>query len=62
MLFLRIRPTTSGTHNIRGISKVILGKEFNNLCGSFLGIYDPDADTINSMKKLVDGLISDFDK
>ena len=44
-----------------GINKVILGKEFTNLCGSFLGIYDPDAETFECMKKLVDELMSDID-
>jgi len=44
-----------------GINKVILGKEFTNLCGSFLGIYDPDAETVECMKILVDGLISDIE-
>jgi len=43
-----------------GISKIILGKEFNNLCGSFLGIYDPDAETIECMKKIIDGLKSEI--
>ena len=44
-----------------GIRKVIFGKEFNNLCRSFLGIYNPDADTVDCMKKIVDGLASDVD-
>jgi len=45
-----------------GINKVILGKEFNNLCGSFLGIYDPNAETVACMMKLIDGIKSDADK
>jgi len=44
-----------------GITKVIIGKEFNNLCGSFLGIYDPNAETVECMKKLFDGIKCDID-
>jgi len=45
-----------------GICKIILGKEFKNLCGCFLGIYAPDAETVDCMKKLVDGIKNDIDK
>jgi len=44
-----------------GISKNIFGKVFNNLCGSFLGIYNPDAETYNCLKKLFDGLKNDIE-
>jgi len=44
-----------------GISKNIFGKVFNNLCGSFLGIYDPDAETYNCLKKIFDGIKNDID-
>ena len=45
-----------------GISINILGKQFNNLCGSFLGIYAPDAETVECMKKIVDGLVAGQNK
>ncbi|MCL2364097.1 MAG: hypothetical protein FWC71_05485 [Defluviitaleaceae bacterium] len=45
-----------------GITKNIFGKVFNNLCGSFLGIYNPDAETYNCLKQLFDGLKDDIDK
>ena len=44
-----------------GINKRIFGKTFNNLCGCFLGIYDPDAETCNCLKKLFDGLKNDIE-
>ncbi|MCL2386886.1 MAG: hypothetical protein FWC89_04960 [Defluviitaleaceae bacterium] len=43
-----------------GINKVILGREFNNLCGSFLGIYAPNAKTVRCMIKLIDGIKNDI--
>ena len=45
-----------------GISKSIFGKTFNNLCGCFLGIYDPDAETYNCLKKMFDGIKNDIDE
>jgi len=45
-----------------GISKNIFGKVFNNLCGCFLGIYDPDAETYNCLKKMFDGIRKDIDE
>ena len=44
-----------------GISKRIFGKEISNLCGCFLGIYNPDAETYNCLKKMFDGLKDDID-
>jgi len=43
-----------------GISKMLFGKEFSNLCKCFLGIYDPDAETFACMKKMFDGIKSDI--
>ena len=43
-----------------GINKSIFGKAFNNLCGSFLGIYDPDAETYNCLKKMFDEIRNDI--
>jgi len=45
-----------------GSSKIIFGKQFDNLCGSFLGIYDPDAETVDCMKKIIDGLKNDVEE
>jgi len=44
------------------IDKIIFGKECGKLCGSFLGIYDPDAETFSVMKRIVTGLKNDIEK
>jgi len=45
-----------------GISKNLFGKEFNNLCKNFLGIYNPDAGTVAFMKEIFDGIKNDISK
>lgn len=45
-----------------GSSKIIFGKKFDNLCSSFLGIYSPDAETVDCMKKIIGGIKSDIQK
>jgi len=42
-----------------GINKTLFGKQFNNLCKNFLGIYSPDAKTVTFMKEIFDGIKSD---
>ena len=44
-----------------GSNKVIFGKIFDNLCSSFLGIYNPDTETVDCMKKIIGGLKADID-
>ena len=36
---------------------IIFGKEFNNLCYCFLGMSDPDAETVDCMKRIIDARI-----
>ena len=52
-------PTCNGKCS-PGSSKIIFGKQFDNLCGSFLGIYDPDAETVDCMTRIIDGLINEI--
>jgi hypothetical protein len=39
---------------------IILGKTVNNLCGCYLGVYGPDAETTDFMIKLMDALMRDI--
>jgi len=43
-----------------GSRKRILGREFDNLCKCALGIYNPDTETVDCMKKIMGGLKSDI--
>ncbi|MCL2546449.1 MAG: hypothetical protein FWE06_04555 [Oscillospiraceae bacterium] len=62
ILWANVRPCviTDCKNCSPGYEKIILGKEFNNLCGCFLGIYGPDAETFTCMKKIFDGIKSDI--
>jgi len=41
-------------HEQRGATKVIFGKEYDNLCSSEVIFFDPDAKAIEKIKKLMD--------
>ena len=51
-------PTCGGGCSLKRIG--ILGKEFENVCKSILGIYNPNAETVDCMKRIIDGLKSDI--
>ena len=40
-------------HEQRGATKVIFGKEYDNLCSSEVAFFDPDAEAIEKIKKLM---------
>ena len=63
ILWANVRPHDPTCHGkcSPGSSKIIFGKAFDNLCSSFLGIYNPDAETVNCMKKIMSGLKNDID-
>ncbi|MCL2701542.1 MAG: hypothetical protein FWE88_07595 [Phycisphaerae bacterium] len=62
IIWANIRPHDPTCHGAcrPGSRRIILGKVFENLCSSALGIYGPDAETVNCMKKIVNGLQSDI--
>ena len=41
-------------HKERGATKVVFGKEYENLCSSEIAFFDPDAEAIVKIKKLMD--------
>jgi len=41
-------------HEQRGATKVIFGKEYDNLCSSEVAFFDPDAEAVEKIKKLMD--------
>ena len=46
-------PGSCGCKHSPGSSKIIFGRKFDNLCSSW-GIYSPDAETLDCMKRIVD--------
>ena len=42
-----------GCHDQPGLTKVIFGKVFNNLCFALLEFMNPDAETLENIKKLM---------
>jgi len=62
IIWANVRPHDLTCHGkcSPGSTKMIFGKKFDNLCSSFLGIYSPDAETVDCMKKIVGGLKSDI--
>jgi hypothetical protein len=62
IVWANVRPHDPTCHGkcSPGSRKIIFGKVFDNLCGSFLGIYSPNAETVDCMKKIIGGLKSDI--
>jgi len=62
IIWANVRPHNPTCHGkcSPGSSRVILGKQFDNLCSSALGFYGPDAETVDCMKKIIDGLKDDI--
>ena len=62
IIWANVRPHDPTCHGkcSPGSSKIIIGKKFENLCGSFLGIYSPDTETVDCMKKIIRGLKNDM--
>jgi len=63
IVWANVRPHDPTCHGkcSPGSSKKILGKEYDNLCSSALGLYDPDTETVDCMKRIISARKNDID-
>ena len=61
IIWANVRPHDTTCHGkcSPGSTRIIFGKKFDNLCSSFLGIYSPNAETVDCTKKIIGGLKND---